>query len=219
MQTLSTSTAGVMRPVNGKTYLADYEKYVAAYNKVVEKVDSSVFRPIQCEKTDVQGIASLKVTVTIPQMPNMPPQSAKVIESMYGPGGKIVARIVPVDENTVIFSYAGEETLHKAIAAVKSGKSGLAGDEGIAKVTKLLPRGSMARIYVSPSGVLDFIKRAATLAAPPGTPLHFPDLGATPPVAVGVVSGHDEVEVQVIVPPEFFEEIGKLVSGGASTGG
>jgi hypothetical protein len=210
-------TTGVMRPVDVKTYLGDYERYVVGYNKIVEKVESSVFRPIQCEKTDVEGIASLKITVTVPQMPNMPPQSAKMIESMYGPGGKMVARIVPVDENTVLFSYAGDEPLHQAIAAVKQGKPGLSGDEGIAKVAKLLPRGARCRIYFSPSGLLDFVKRAANLAAP-GTPLRIPELGATPPVAVGVIGGHDEVEAQVIVPPELFEEIGRLVSGGAAAG-
>ena len=156
----------VMRPVDGKTFLADYENYTAAYNKIVEKIDNPVFRPIQYEKVDVEGIASLKVTVTVPQMPNMPPQSAKMIEAMYGPGGKIVARIVPINEKTVLFSYASDEQLHKAIAAVKDGKPGLAGDEGIAKVAKLLPRGASARIFVSPSGVLEFIKRAVTMAAP-----------------------------------------------------
>ena len=70
---------GVMRPVDGKTYLSDYQKYIAAYNKIVEKVDSPVFRPIESEKIDVEGIASLKVTVTMPQMPNMPPQTAKMM--------------------------------------------------------------------------------------------------------------------------------------------
>ena len=207
----------VMRPADGKTFLADYENYVAAYNKIVEKVDSPVFRPIESEKIDVDGIASLKVTMTVPQMPNMPPQSAKMIEAMYGPGGKIVARIVPVDENNVLFSYAGDEALHQAIAAVKEGKPGLSGDEGIAKVTKLLPRGASCRFYISPSGVLDFAKRAVTLAVP-GIPLHFPELGATPPLAVGVTCGHDEVESQVVVPPELIEEIGRLVSGGAPAG-
>ncbi len=141
---------GVMRPVDGKTYLADYEKFVAAYNKIVEKVDSPVFRPIESEKIDVDGIASLKVTVTMPQMPNMPPQTAKMMESMYGAGGKMVARIVPVDENTVVFSYAGDEALHQAIAAIKDGKPGLSSDEGIAKVTKLLPRGAGAASISAP---------------------------------------------------------------------
>ncbi len=65
--------------------------------------------------------------------------------------------------------------------------------------------------------MLDFVKRAVTLAAP-GAPLHFPELGATPPVAVGVICGHDEVESQVVVPPELLEEIGRLVSGGAPAG-
>jgi len=207
----------VMRPVDRKTFLADYEKYTVVYNKIVAKVDSPVFRPIESEKIDVDGIASLKVKVTIPQMPNMPPQTAKMMESMYGSGGKMVARIVPVDENNVVFSYGNDEVLHQAIAAIKEGKPGLSADEGIAKVTKLLPRGASCRFYISPSGVLDFAKRAVTLAVP-GVPLHFPELGATPPLAVGVICGHDEVESQLVVPPELIEEIGRLVSGGAPAG-
>jgi hypothetical protein len=141
-----------------------------------------------------------------------------MIEAMYGPGGKVVARLVPVDENTVLLSYAGDEPLHQAIAAIKEGKPGLSADEGIAKVTKLLPHAAVARIYISPSGLIDFVKRAVTLAIPPGAGvnLHIPELGATPPVAVGVICGSDEVESQLIVPPELIEEIGKLVTGGAS---
>jgi hypothetical protein len=208
---------GLMRPVDGKTYLADYEKFIAAYNKIVAKVDSPMFRQIECEKTDVEGIASLKVTMTVPQLPNMPPQSEKMIEAMYGPGGKIVARIVPVNENTVLIGYGGDEPLHQAIASVKEGKPGLSGDEGIAKVSKLLPKGAMCRAYISPSGVLDFVKRMATVAIPPGAGvnLRIPELGATPPLAVGIKGGENEFEAQMVVPPELFEEIGRLVSSRA----
>jgi len=203
---------GVMRPADGKTYLADYEKYAAAYNKIVEKIESPVFRPLKCEKIEVDGIASLKVTVTMPQMPNMPPQTAKLMESMYGTGGKMVARIVPVDENTVLFSYAGDEPLHKAIAAVKEGKPGLAGDAGVAKAAALLPPGALCRIYLSPAGTLDFVKRAVALVMPAGANVHIPEFPATPPIAVGVMTGRDEVEAQVIVPAEVFQEIGRLVN-------
>jgi hypothetical protein len=129
----------------------------------------------------------------------------------------MVARIVPVDENTVIFSYAGDEPLQQAIAAVKENTAGLAADEGIAKITKLLPRDALVRMYISPSGVLEFVRRVAVLAIPPGANvnLHIPELGATPPVAVGVKSGQNEVEAQLIVPPELLEQIGQQVTGGA----
>jgi len=110
--------------------------------------------------------------------------------------------------------------LRQTIATIKESKPGLTSDEGIAKVSKLLPRDSLCRVYISPSGLLGFVKQIVTTAMPQGAGanLHIPELGATPPVAVGVRGGENEIESQMLVPPELLEEIGRLASGGASAG-
>ena len=52
----------IMMVKNSETFLADYEKFVASYNEIVKKVDSPVFKPLEIEKTDVDGTAALKLT-------------------------------------------------------------------------------------------------------------------------------------------------------------
>ena len=45
-----------------------------------------------------------------------------------GKDGKLVAWLAPADEHTLVFAYVSEESLRRAIAAIKQGKPGLAGD-------------------------------------------------------------------------------------------
>lgn len=204
-----TRLLGVMRIDNRETFLADYDKFLARYNQIVEKIKSPVFQPAQVEKTEFDGIPALKVTMSVPQIPNMP-ESAKMMELMYGPGGKITAWLVPCTEHTVVFSYFGKEPLREVIAAIKQGKPDLAADVEVAKVSAMLPAGATWTAYCSPKGILDFIK--LTLAAGPasGAAAKIPEFGPTPPIALAVTSGADEVEVHLIVPAEVLTEIARL---------
>ncbi len=133
---------GIMRVKNSETYLADYEKFLARYNRIAEKIESPMFKPIQVAKTEFDGTPALKVTMHVPQMPNMPAQSVKIIENMYGPGGKITAWLVPCNEHAVVFSYMSQGPLRQAVAAIKEGKPDLAADAEVAKVVALLPPGA-----------------------------------------------------------------------------
>lgn len=54
-ETMFARMLGVMRVDNSETFLADYEKYLARYNRVVEKFKSPMFQPMQCEKTEMGG--------------------------------------------------------------------------------------------------------------------------------------------------------------------
>jgi hypothetical protein len=209
-------TLGIMRVDSSETFLADYEKYLARYSRIAEEIKTSMFQPAQVEKTEIEGIHALKVTMSVPQLPNMPPESAKMIERMYGPGGKIVAWIVPCNEHTVIFSYMGQEPLWRAIAAIKQDKPGLAGNADVAKVVALLPSGTTWSMYLSPKGMFDSLRRTMAFMLPPGTAPKIPEFGSTPPLAVGLTTAADEVEAHLVVPAEVIEAIGRLVGSKAN---
>ena len=144
-------------------------------------------------------------------MPNMPPESAKMMEKMYGPGGKIVAWMVPCNEHTVVAGYMSQEPLLRAIAAIKAGKPGLASDAEIAKVAALLPPGAACSVYVSPKGFFDFLNRTMAAVLPPGSGVKIPEFGPTPPVAMAITTGPDDVEAHVVVPAEVIQAIGRFV--------
>lgn len=202
----------IMRIDSRETFLANYEEFVAHYNRVVEKISSPVFQPIQLEKTEFDGTPALKVTMSVPQMPNMPPESVKMMERIYGPGGKIVAWVVPCNDRSVVLSYMGQEPLRRMIAAIQEGKAGLAGDAGVAKVTALLPPGATWSGYCSPKGLFDFLSRTIAAAAPHARGVKIPEFAPTPPLAIALIPGHDEVEIQLIVPAEVVKAVGGLIN-------
>ena len=133
------------------------------------------FSRSRSRRPKLDGTPALKVTMGIPQMPNMPPESVKMLERMYGPGGKITAWIVPCDDRTVVFSYMGQEPLRRAIAAIKQGKPDLAADAEMAKVAALLPSGATWSVYCSPKGILDFVNQTMAAALPPGSAVKIPE--------------------------------------------
>jgi hypothetical protein len=201
----------IMRVKNSQTFLVDYEKYLARYSQIAEKIKSPMFQPARVEKTEIDGARALKITMGVPRMPNMPPESARMIESMYGPGGKIVAWMVPCNEHTVVAGYMSQERLLRAIAAIKQGKPGLAGDAGVAKATAMLPPRATWSAYVSPKGFFDFLNRTMAAALPAGSGVKIPEFGPTPPVALAVTTGPDEVQAHVVVPAEVIKAIGRMV--------
>ena len=54
---------GIMRVDNRETFLAEYEKFLARYNRVVAKIKSPMFQPARLEKTEIDGAPALKVTM------------------------------------------------------------------------------------------------------------------------------------------------------------
>ncbi len=201
----------IMRVKNSQTFVADYEKYLASYSRIAEQIKSPMFQPAKVEKTEIDGAHGLKITMSVPQMPNMPPEKHKMMEKMYGPGGKIVAWMVPCNEHTVVAGYMSQEPLLRAIAAIKAGKPGLASDAEIAKVAALLPPGAACSVYVSPKGFFDFLNRTMAAALPPGSGVKIPEFGPTPPVAMAITTGPDDVEAHVVVPAEVIQAIGRFV--------
>jgi hypothetical protein len=212
-ESIISRTLGIMRVNSSETFVSDYQKYLARYSRIAEKTKSPMFQPAQVEQTEIGGTHALRVTMALPQMPNMPAESTKMVERMYGPGGKIVAWVVPCDEQTVVFSYMGEERLSPVIAAVKQGKPGLAEDAGIAKVVVLLPSDVTWSGFVSPKGVFDSLRGLMAFMLPPGTAPKIPEFASTPPIAVGLTTAPDEVEAHVVVPAEVIEAIGRLAGG------
>ncbi len=171
-------------------------------------------------KTDLEGIQSLKVTTGIPQMPNMPPGSEKMLEAMYGTSGKIVAWIVPCDEHTVIFSYGNKEHVQEADGRRQGGQAGPGGRRQRRQGGQpCCRRAASWRFFCSPQGVLDFGKRVMFVAMPPGMNLNIPEFGETSPVAMAVKTGEGEVEFQMVVPVDVVKEVGRLIGSSGSVPG
>ena len=163
---------------------------------------------MEIEKSEVGGTAALQLTTQPPLPPEgaAAPSQARILEFFNGPGGKMLAWIVPADEHTVIVGYVNKERLQRTIAAIKEGKPDLTSDDAVAKSMALLPANAMATAYVSPRGAIDFAQRLAPLFRPAEAPpqMTLPEFPKTPPIAFAVTTATNELRTHLAIPVEVL---------------
>ena len=98
---------------NATKYLANYEKHIAAANKLAKEMKSSFVPTFEVEKVQVNGNPALRVEIAISL--TMPvPDLNRMMEAMFGPDRKIVAYIAAADEHTIVVGYGSKKTLRRA---------------------------------------------------------------------------------------------------------
>ncbi len=197
----------VMRVDDSQQFMSRYEEQLKRYSEFMKGLDNPMFQPIEFEKTEVGGAAALQLTMKAPQLPgNMQsPQQEQMIKFLFGPEGKLNAWIVPADKHTVVVGYVNKELLQRTIEAVKQGKPGLAGRSEVKKTAALLPSDAVAVGYLSPSGLIDFLKQVVPSFAPPGANLTFPEFPQTPPIGFAVTTAPNEVQSRMVIPGEVIQ--------------
>jgi hypothetical protein len=150
----------------------------------------------------------------IPKMPEMAgdPNFGKMMETFFGPDGKIVAYLAAADDHTVVMAYTSKESLLESLRAVKDAKAGLTGDAAVAKTTALLLPKPHWVGYWSPKGTVDFVARLIPKIAPEeAKPEKIPPLPETPPIGFAAKAAAGELECQLVAPAATVEGIAKYV--------
>ena len=173
-----------------------------------------MFQPWQVEKIAVDGTPGLKVTTTMPRLPNAPPQQIKMTERTYGPGGKFVYWTAPCDRQTVVLSYMSLDRLRHIITAIKRGTPGLAAGVEIPEAAALPPPETTWKDDVSPQGVVDFYFQSMTWTMPSDIGLKAARSWSDASRGRGPTGGPDEVEAHLIVPAEVVKAIARQAQGG-----
>jgi hypothetical protein len=212
----------VMRVEKSDTFMADYDDAIKQYAEFLKKVDSPVLQPIDVEKTEIDGVRALQMTMKAPKQPAglQTPQYAEMMEAMFGPGGKITVWAVPADEHTVVIGYVSKEPLQQAIRAIKQGAAGLAGDADVSKTAALLPANAPWIGLLSPRGTIEFAKQMIPAFAPPGAKaeIKIPEFAKTPPIGFAVTTAPGEIQGHMVVPAEVLKEIGQYAANVKSQG-
>jgi hypothetical protein len=207
----------VMRVEKIDTFMDGYEDALKEYSEFVKKVNSPVLQPFEVEKTEIEGARALSMTMKAPKAPAgmETPQYDKMMEAMFGPGGKIDVWVVPADEHTVVIGYVTKEPLLQAIRAIKRGKPGLAGEAGVAKTVALLPAGAPWVGVWSPQGTIAFVKQVIPAVVPPGAKkpdIKIPEFPKTPPIGIAVTTAPNELQACMVVPVEVLQGIGQYAA-------
>ena len=199
---------GVMQVDNSQAFLANYEKYLRQYGKLIKDAHSPILQPPTIEKSVIGGVASLQITMNVPQPPGVAkmPQQARLMETLLGPGEKITTWLAPVDEHHIVMGYVSKKHIQDTLKALKQGKPGLANDEGVSKTAALLPPDAILVAYISPQGTIDFIKRMASVIIPPEMKVEqkIPDFPKTPPLGFALTTAPNELQTSLIVPAEVL---------------
>jgi len=121
----------------------------------------------------------------------------------------MVAWLAPADEHHIVSGFGGKDSVERAIAAIKKGAPGLAGDAGVAKTAAELPAGAMAVAFLSPAGAIDFVGRIVPAFVPPQAKLELklPEFPQTPPIGFAITTGKDELQTCLVVPGEVLQAI------------
>jgi hypothetical protein len=202
----------MMRVDHSQTFMVDYERDVKKYADVLKGIKSPLLLPPAIEKSEVGGAAAWKLTMDMPAAPSnglKAPQYAQIMKSYFGPGGKMVAWLAPADEHHIVSGFGGKDSVERAIAAIKKGAPGLAGDAGVAKTAAELPAGAMAVAFLSPAGAIDFVGRIVPAFVPPQAKLELklPEFPQTPPIGFAITTGKDELQTCLVVPGEVLQAI------------
>jgi hypothetical protein len=209
------NTAAVMKVKDARKYIDDYQDLMAKMNDLLTA--SGVRMPFvqEVKKVKIDGDDAIQLTMDLAAMFNGMPQnpaSKKMLDLMFGPGGKMTAYLAPIDEATVAMSYINPDNIARIKAACKNPTSSLSADSQLAKTAALLPEKAQWVGYVSPQGFMDFIIAAMKAAAPPGAtvpPLTaFPE---TPPIGIGAELSGQGFDLQVVVPGATVKGLGSYI--------
>jgi hypothetical protein len=212
---LYSNMLAVFRTDDATAFLANYEKYLKQYGDIAKGSTSLMLPAIELEKTRLGDAPALQISAqmkTPPGMPN-PKQFEHLMETMFGPGGKLVAWLAVADEHTVMVGYTNKVCLEQAIQAIKEGKPGLAAQTDVAKTAGLLPKDAAIVAYLSPRGLLVFLQRMVAAVAPPqaAAKIRLPEFPATPPIGLAVSTAPGELRAELVVPPEVLQGVGQVV--------
>lgn len=203
---------GIIRTDDSAAYLAKYEKAITQYQEIFK---GSKF-PYQMDvaEDEIAGVKGLKLTMDMGAAmaaQGSPPQAAQVFEKLFGEGGKMVARIFPIDMNTVLFSYGSVTTVEQQIADLKGGGPGLAQDASIQKTAALLPEDTGLVGYLSPGGAVTWFKNIATKFGAPDAVGDIPEFPATPAVGISAKMVTGGLETEMVVPAELPKAVKQYV--------
>lgn len=205
---------GITKVDDTKDYLARYQKSTETVSEITKDQAASPFKFASVKKIEIDGHDGLEFTMDMSGMfaAMKNPESAKLMPALFGPNGKITARMVAADDHTIITSYGGEEHAKEALAAFKKPQSNFASDPNVAATLKLLPPHAQWVGVVSIKGYLDFVSGIVATALP-GVPMKLPELPAMPPIGFSGEAVHGGLETQMLLPVETLVSLSNVIRG------
>ena len=160
----------VIKTKDAKAYLDSYEAAMAEMMKIFKDAGSPLFS-FESERTEIDGLPVFKLTMNMEPFlmgQGQGPEAKKMMELMFGSGGKMAVYMAVADQQTVVGAYVSPKQLTPAVKAIQEGKSLLTDEAGVAKTAAMLPPGAQWVGLLSPRGGAAFVARMMKAIAPAG---------------------------------------------------
>ena len=205
----------VMKTKDAKAYLDSYEAAMAEMMKIFKDADSPLFS-FESERTEIDGLPVLKLTMNMEPFlmgQGQGPEAKKMLELMFGSGGKMDVYMAAADQQTVVGAYVSPKQLAPAVKAIQEGKPLLTDEAGVAQTAAMLPPGAQWVGLLSPRGGAAFVARMMKAIVPPGTQgvPEIPEFPETPPVGFGVQLSPSGLDTDLAIPAAVLEAISQTV--------
>ena len=204
----------VMKVDDAKKFMAQYQESFAKIVELAKDAEGSIFSGMDVKQVEINGITALEITTQAPKTAAMKnvPNYDKMMEALFGPGGKLLAYLAPADEHTIVATYTSKDALLKCLKLVKDADGGLAGDPDVAQTAALLPAGAQWIGYWSPKGTIELANRLIPAMAPnPEDVFKLPEFSETPPIGLAAKAAEGELMSHMAVPAPVVKAIGQYV--------
>jgi hypothetical protein len=196
------ATVGVMR-------VKDSAEYLKRYMDSMKKVDKLMKTKGESKAMKVAGKDAIEITMDLKAVlqGNPDPNAEMMMEKMFGSGTVMTFTLAAVDSETVLFSYLPGSKMKGLVESYAADKQ-LRNDGRNEKTLKMLVADPFFTFLWSPKETAELVR---SMAKEFGQELPVPAVGETPPIGIAGRATPSTTEVQLLIPVEVLEEIGKLI--------
>jgi hypothetical protein len=191
---LLASLVCVLHVPDSAAFLTDFEKAARPLGAAVKDLKSSVLSALEARKGKTGDRSLLEVDIQMGKGKEL--GAEKLLEGIFGPEGKVTARLVPAGNRTVVLGFRPAEELLKLFPGDADRE--FTSDPQVAKTVKLLPQGAQWALLYDIQGVMELIDRFLT--TPTGK-----QWGDAPPVGFAVRVSEAGAEWEMMMPASIWE--------------
>jgi hypothetical protein len=212
-QSLYSNMAFAMEVDDARAYMKEYRASMEEMLKI-GKETGHPFLAYDVQDVTIGDKPALKVTIDMSaaNMMGAAPeeQAEKMMEMMFGPGGKLSVFLAAADDDTVVGVYVSRARLNKLLKAAQQGQVTLSQTPSVKATTELLIPGAQFVGVWSPAGTVGFASQFMK-AVDPQTASRIPTFPQTSPVGFALKAERGLVDTDLVVPMDVLKATAGLV--------
>jgi hypothetical protein len=212
IESLYERVSGIMKVNDAGAFMKNYKHSIDKMDELLTEVGDGSTRLYEVSDMQIEGKPAILIRMDAKAMMAGNPVAANPItEKLFGPEGKLDAYIAPADDKTVLMAYMSEAAIKKVIAAYRSSKANPVTDPLISETAALLPEGAQWVGFLSPAGMLEFVRKTMSTIVPQGRQITIPDFPESPPLGFAVKLSSTALDTDFVIPHSVLKATGNYV--------